>query len=82
MIASPVGMASGRDTGVRQSDAPPTMTIPRDGSDIREIQPHYSKHLLFLPLVDRHGSDLRPRLAESWEHSPDYAGTPGGSPPR
>ncbi|HUG42390.1 MAG TPA: ABC transporter substrate-binding protein [Longimicrobiales bacterium] len=31
-----------------------------------------SRYLLFLPLVTLEGLEVRPRLARSWEHSPDY----------
>ncbi len=38
----------------------------------RGINRYESKYLLWLPLVNHKGPELRPRLAESWEHSPDY----------
>lgn len=53
-------------------DRASTMTILRNGRLTDEIRQYNSKYLLFLPLVDRRGTDIRPRLAESWDHSPDY----------
>lgn len=55
-----------------ETDGPPTMTVLIDGFDLSELRRYEPKFLLFLPLVDRYGPEIRPRLAESWEHSSDY----------
>jgi peptide/nickel transport system substrate-binding protein len=71
-IASIAGFAFGCDPGSRRPDRASTMTILSEERDAQEIRSGNPKYMLFLPLVDRHGPDIRPRLAESWEHSPDY----------
>lgn len=49
-----------------------TLRILVAGEDLSQIQLHAPKYLLFLPLVERYGPEVVPRLATSWEHSPDY----------
>lgn len=71
-MASIAGLGLGCDPGSLMPDRASTITILRGGSDAQEIQLWSTKYLLFLPLVDRFGTDVRPRLAESWEHSPDH----------
>ena len=44
------------------------MTIAWAGNDVGQMRSRDPKYLLWLPM----GSDIRPRLAESWEHSADY----------
>ena len=49
-----------------------TMTVLVDCCAANQMRLHNLKHLLFLPLIERDGREVRPRLAESWKHSPDY----------
>ena len=49
-----------------------TMTILSGGNDIDEMRLYNPKFLLWLPLVERLGDTVMPRLAKSWEHSSDY----------
>ncbi len=66
------GLGFGCGSASEDADRGATMTILMDGDDVNEIRLWAPKYLLWLPLVDRYGPDIRPRLAESWEHSPDY----------
>ena len=49
-----------------------TMTILSGGDGIDAMRLYNPKFLLWLPLVERFGDEIRPRLAKSWEHSVDY----------
>lgn len=64
-----LGFACGPNS--EDPDRSSTMTILMDHGD-NTINYYQAKYLLWLPLVDRYGPDIRPRLAESWDHSPDY----------
>ena len=64
-------LSAGCDPAAGGPDRGSTMTILAAGDDLIEVQLHAPKYLLFLPLVDRYGPEVRPRLATSWDHSPD-----------
>ncbi len=67
------GLGFGCGSASEDADRSSTMTILWDQSnDIDAIRLGGPKYLLFLPLVNRYGPEIRPRLAESWERSPDY----------
>ena len=71
-IALIAGLGSGCSSTSEDPDRGSTMTIHWVGNDVAGMRLYRPKSLLWLPLVDRYGPDIRPRLAESWEHSPDY----------
>ena len=48
------------------------MTVLVDCCAASQMRLYSLKRLLFLPLIENDGPDVVPRLAESWEHSPDY----------
>lgn len=49
-----------------------TMTILSGGNGIDAMRLYNPKFLLWLPLTERLGAEIRPRLAKTWEHSSDY----------
>jgi peptide/nickel transport system substrate-binding protein len=65
------GLGFGCGSASEDPDRSSTMTILAD-DELYDLHLGPLRHLLWLPLVDRYGPEIRPRLAESWEHSPDY----------
>jgi peptide/nickel transport system substrate-binding protein len=70
LVAAALG--AGCDAGADDPDRRSTLRILVDSDERGQIQLYAPKYLLFLPLVERHGPEVVPRLATSWEHSPDY----------
>lgn len=61
-----------RDAGTRRGSTI-IIAMPDGERRMNAVDEDYSKSLVFLPLMDENDSgELEGRLAERWEHSPDY----------
>ena len=74
MLGAAAGEAAGCGRGRHRSQAD-TITVLNDQSELSALGPDGTpaQYLVFLPLVAwNHRNELEGRLAESWDHSPDY----------